>query len=61
MKHYYNILMIFTHLHDQDVIEENTVLAVEKALAEAFNELEHWQKEMLWHTISFEVSEVICH
>ena len=61
MKHYYNILMIFTHLHDQDVVEENTVLAVEKALAEAFNELEQCQKEMLWHTISFEVSEVICH
>ena len=53
--------MIFTHLNNQDVVEENTVLATEKALAEAFNELEHWQKEMLWHTISFEVSEVICH
>jgi len=51
--------MIFTHLNDQEVIDENTMLAVEKALAEAFKELEHWQKEMLWHTMCFEVSEVI--
>jgi len=59
MKHYYNILMIFTHLHDQESIDENTVLSVEKALVEAFSELEHWEREMLTHSMCPEVFEVI--
>ena len=51
--------MIFKHLHEQESIDENTVLSVEKALVEAFSELEHWEREMLTHSMCPEVFEVI--
>ena len=59
MKNYYNILNIFTNLNNQKVIDESTMLATERALYEAFEELEPWQKEMLTQSMCPEVFEVI--
>ena len=59
MRQYYNILQIFTALHNQDDVDEKTMLAVEKALLEAFKDLELWEQKMLQLTLLFEVSEVI--
>jgi hypothetical protein len=59
MRQYYNILQIFTALHNQDDVDEKTMLAVEKALLEAFKDLELWEQKMLQLTLRFEVSEVI--
>jgi len=59
MKHYYNILNIFTNLSNQEAIDESTLLATERALYEAFEELKLWQKDMLTKSMCPEVFEVI--
>ena len=58
MKNYYDLLVIFTAVRQLDHIEES-VLATERALYEAFEELKLWQKDMLTKSMCPEVFEVI--
>ena len=59
MKNYYNLLVIFTAVRQLDHIEESVLVAVERALLEAFKTLELWERDMLTKSMCPEVFEVI--
>ena len=61
MKNYYILLVIFTAVRQLDRIEyeESVLVPVERALLEAFEALEQWERDTLIKSMCPEVFEVL--